>query len=77
MMQFLESVASKTMGVSVKDRWNPMDVVMTKKTKEVEITNKIKIISKENIDKKSRLIKLNNYMVSLLKKKILYIQILK
>jgi len=71
MMDFLEKTAAKAMGVSVKDRWNPMDVVMTKKGKEVEIQNKVNSISKEIIDKRARLIKLNNYMASLLKKKIL------
>jgi hypothetical protein len=71
MMPFLEDIASKTMGVSTKDRWNPMDVVMTKKNKEVEIKKKVKSISVENIDKDARLVKLNNYMASLLKNKTL------
>jgi hypothetical protein len=70
MMPYLEQ-AAKGMGVSVKDRWNPMDVVMTKKGKEVEIKNKVNSISKERIEKKAKLIKLNNYMASLLKKKVL------
>ena len=71
MMPFIESLASKTMGVSVKDRWNPMDVVMTKKNKESAIKKKIENISKEKIDKDAKLIKLNNYMASLLKTKTL------
>jgi hypothetical protein len=71
MMQFLEKIAARTMGVSVKDRWNPMDVVMTKKFKEAEIIKKVESISKEIIDKKAKLVKLNVYMASLLKKKIL------
>ena len=71
MMPFLESMAAKTMGVSVKDRWNPMDVVMTKKSKEAAIKKKVESISKEKIDEEAKLIKLNNYMVSLLKSKTL------
>jgi hypothetical protein len=48
-----------------------MDVVMTKKDEEVGITKKVESISKEIIDKKAKLVKLNVYMASLLKKKIL------
>jgi len=70
-MRDIESLASKKMGVSVKDRWNPMDVVMVKKQAERTVLKKIKAISIENIDKTARLIKLNEYMKELLKKKIL------
>ena len=71
MMPFLEQIASQEMGVSVKDRWNPMDVVMTKRTHEQEITNKVKSIAKEKLDNEAKLVKLNVYMAQLLEKKIL------
>jgi hypothetical protein len=61
-MRDIESLAAKKMGVSVKDRWNPMDVVMVKKQSETAILKKIEAISSENIDKTARLIKLNEYM---------------
>jgi hypothetical protein len=70
-MRDIESLAAKKMGVSVKDRWNPMDVVMVKKQSETTILKKIESISSENIDKTARLIKLNEYMKELLKEKIL------
>jgi len=70
-MRDIESLASKKMGVSVKDRWNPMDVVIVKRKSERIVLKKIQSISIENIDKTARLIKLNEYMKELLKKKIL------
>ena len=33
-MPFLEQIAVKKMGVSTKDAWNPMDIVMVKKKQE-------------------------------------------
>ena len=70
-MREIESIASKKMGVSVKDRWNPMDVVMVKKQDEKTVLKKIVAIGNENMDKTAKLIKLNMYMKELLKEKIL------
>ena len=61
-MRFIESIASKHMGVSNKDRWNPMDIVIVKKQYENSIKNEIEKIANENIEKKAKLIKLNSYM---------------
>ena len=69
MMPYIEKLAAREMGVSVKDRWNPMDVVMTKRSKESAIRKQIKSISEESLDPKSKLIKLNVYMATLLKDK--------
>ena len=33
-MPFIENIAKSKCGVSVKDRWNPADIYMIKKTKE-------------------------------------------
>ena len=57
MMPYIEGLAAREMGVSVKDRWNPMDVVMTKRSKMSAIKNQIKSISEESLDPKSKLIK--------------------
>lgn len=65
-MPFIEKLASRKMGVSIKDRWNPMDIVIVKRTKESEIMKEMIAISKENIDTKARLLKLNAYMKLLL-----------
>jgi hypothetical protein len=70
-MRAIESLAAKEMGVSVKDRWNPMDVVIVKKQAEATVLKNIAAIASENIDKSARLIKLNEYMKELLKGKIL------
>jgi len=70
-MRVIESLAASKMGVSVKDRWNPMDIVMVKKQSETAILKKIESISSENISETARLIKLNEYMKGLLKEKIL------
>ena len=70
-MREIESIAAKKMGVSVKDRWNPMDVVMVKKQAEKTVLKKIVAIGNENMDKTAKLIKLNMYMKELLKEKIL------
>jgi len=71
MMHFIEKLASKEMGVSIKDRWNPMDIVIVKRAKESAIRKEMLEISKENIDTKARLIKLNTYMKLLLGNKSL------
>ena len=71
MMRFIEGLAATKMGVSVKDRWNPMDVVMTKRNKETIISKDIQDIADEDLDPTSRLIKLNVYMAMLLQDKVM------
>ena len=40
-MPFIEDLASKKMGVSTKDRWNPMDIIMVKKDVELMLMMRI------------------------------------
>lgn len=70
-MPTIEKFAKQYMGVSNKDAWNPMDIVMVKKTEEKKIIQEIEKISKLSITPTDRLIKLNLYMKDLLKQKIL------
>lgn len=65
-MPFIEKLASRNMGVTTKDRWNPMDIVIVKRNFEKDIRDKITSISNEKIDKQARLVKLNSYMKELL-----------
>ncbi len=67
-MPIIEKIARTKMGVSVKDRWNPMDIVMVKKEKEKSIIEKIENIGNEKgLVSKQKLSKLNLYMKDLLK----------
>lgn len=60
-MSFIEDVAKRKCGVSVKDRWDPADIYMIKKSKRKEIENKInRLTSGTNIE--SNLLALNDYM---------------
>ena len=71
-MPFIEKLASSKMGVSVKDRWNPMDIIMVKRQGENKIKKEIeKIANITGMIPKDKLIKLNLYMKELLKDKIL------
>jgi len=71
-MPFIERLANKQMGVTKKDAWNPMDIIMVKKNLEVKISKEIeKIAELPGMLPKDRLIKLNLYMKDLLKKKIM------
>jgi hypothetical protein len=47
--------------VSVKDRWDPADIYMVKKTKKNQIESKLKELTK-GTDKESNLLALNDYM---------------
>ena len=47
-MPMIEDIAKKQCGVSVKDRWNPMDIVMVKKTQKRIVEEKIKQLT--NVD---------------------------
>ena len=64
-----EKLAAQKMGVSTKDRWNPMDIVMVKTGKESIIKNKIQKIADGSGEKEEKLVKLNIYMAELLTKK--------
>jgi len=60
-MPFIEDIAKKKCGVSIKDRWDPADIYMVKKAKRKVIENKIKDLTKGS-DKESNLLALNDYM---------------
>jgi len=71
-MPFIESLANKNMGVSKKDAWNPMDIILVKKQGEKKIKSEIDKIAKTNgLTPNDKLIKLNLYMKDLLKKKVM------
>ena len=64
-MPILEK-AAKDMGVSTKDNWNPMDIVMVKKSNEKEIEKNVEKILKGGDEKTAKLEKLNVLMQNLL-----------
>jgi hypothetical protein len=71
-MPFLEDIAKRDCGVSVKDRWNPMDIVLIKKSEKGTIEGTIRELT--NIDgmtKQANLVLLNAYMREALEEKIL------
>jgi len=71
-MPFIEKLANKEMGVTKKDAWNPMDIIMVKKQGQAKIMKEIeKIAYTKGMLPKDKLIKLNLYMKDLLKKKIM------
>ena len=71
-MPFIESLANKNMGVSKKDAWNPMDIIIVKRLGEKKIKAEIDKIAKTNgLAPKDKLIKLNLYMKVLLKEKVM------
>jgi len=63
-MPFIEDIAKKKCGVSVKDRWNPADIYMIKKAKESEVKKKLVSVT-EGKDKDVNLLALNSYMKTL------------
>jgi|TARA_Y100000034_G_C6833667_1_gene376544 hypothetical protein len=65
-MPFLEQIAVKKMGVSTKDAWNPMDIVMVKKKEEKRIIDEVEEIAEGGEEKNAKLEKLNELMVELL-----------
>ncbi len=69
-MPILEA-AAKNMGVSTKDNWNPMDIVMVKKKQEAKIISQVKEIEKSGDEKTAKLEKLNLLMQELLVEKTL------
>ena len=71
-MPFLEDIAKKQGGVSVKDRWNPMDIVMVKKNMKRVVEGTIKELTNiDGMSKEARLSLLNAYMREALNDKIL------
>ena len=71
-MPFLEEIAKNDCGVSVKDRWNPMDIVMVKKGMKGVVEGTIReLTNMDGMTKDSNLLILNAYMREALKDKIL------
>jgi len=69
-MPILET-AAKNMGVSTKDNWNPMDIVMVKKKQQAKIIKQVQEIDKSGDEKTAKLERLNLLMQELLVKKTL------
>jgi hypothetical protein len=67
-MPHIEGIAKSKCGVSVKDRWNPADIYMIKKTKENEVKKNLKEIT-EGPNKDDNLLALNSYMKELVEDK--------
>ena len=71
-MPFIENIAKTDCGVSVKDRWNPMDIVMVKKNMKKVVEGTIRELTNiDGMNKPSNLTILNAYMRDLLEDKIL------
>ena len=71
-MPYIEDIAKKDCGVSVKDRWDPMDIVMVKKNMKRVVEGTIKELTNlEGMTKESNLLILNAYMREALKDKVL------
>ena len=60
-MPWVEGIAKSKCGVSVKDRWDPADIYMVKKSKVKGIMAKITELTKGD-DKDANLLALNDYM---------------
>jgi len=60
-MFFIEDIAKKRCGVTVKDRWDPADIYMIKKQKRREIEKRI-IELTDSLNKEDNLLALNDYM---------------
>ena len=71
-MPYIEDIAKKECGVSVKDRWNPMDIVLIKKNMKRVIKGTIKELTNiDGMSKEAKLGLLNAYMRETLNKKLL------
>jgi hypothetical protein len=64
-MPFIENIAKTKCGVSIKDRWDPADIYMVRKTKRKNIESKIKEITSTS-DPETNLLALNDYMRELM-----------
>ena len=71
-MPYIEEIAKNDCGVSVKDRWDPMDIVMVKKNKKKIVEGTIReLTNMEGMTKESNLLILNAYMREALEDKVL------
>jgi hypothetical protein len=71
-MPYIENIAKSDCGVSVKDRWNPMDIIMVKKNRKNVVEGTIRELTNiEGMNKPANLILLNAYMREALEDKIL------
>ena len=71
-MPYIEEIAKNDCGVSVKDRWDPMDIVMVKKNKKKVVEGTIReLTNMEGMTKESNLLVLNAYMREALEDKVL------
>ncbi len=71
-MPYIENLAKTKCGVSVKDRWNPMDIVLVKKGLENVVKGTLKELTNINgMSEKARLEILNAYMREALRDKVL------
>ena len=71
-MPYIEGIAKTDCGVSVKDRWNPMDIVMVKKNMKNVVEGTIRELTNiDGMNKPANLILLNAYMREALEDKIL------
>ena len=71
-MPFIENIAKTECGVSVKDRWNPMDIVLVKKDMQTVIEGTIKELTNiPGMSKDQKLEILNAYMREALNDRVL------
>jgi len=71
-MPYIEKIAFDNCGVSNKDRWNPMDIVMVKKSHKKVVENTIReLTNMEGMVEDANLLILNAYMRETLEDKIL------
>ena len=71
-MPFIENIAKTHCGISVKDRWNPMDIIMVKKNMKKVVEGTIRELTTiDGMNTPSNLTILNSYMRDLLEDKIL------
>ena len=71
-MPFIENIAKTDCGVVVKDRWDPMDIVMVKKNMRKTVEGTIReLTNMKGMTKDANLLILNAYMREALKDKIL------
>ena len=71
-MPFIENIAKTECGVSVKDRWNPMDIILVKKDMQGVVQGTIKELTNiPGMSKDQKLEILNAYMREALKDRVL------
>ena len=71
-MPFIENIAKTQCGVSVKDRWNPMDIVLVKKNMQNVVEGTIKELTNiKGMSKDAKLEILNAYMREALMSRVL------